>query len=72
MSNSLLAACNRWQIQRAGILERNPDLQLVIGDLDGLIERVVCSAIDVAHRVEWDTREAARLANEVAQQQATL
>lgn len=30
MANSLLETCNNWQIQRAEILARNPDMDLTI------------------------------------------
>jgi hypothetical protein len=66
MANSLLETCNNWQIQRAEILSRNPDMAMTIDNLDTLIERTVRSAIDIAHRVDWDFREAERLAKEQA------
>ncbi|EPL9899029.1 hypothetical protein ACNF08_07245 [Escherichia coli] len=56
--------CNNWQIQRAEILSRNPDMAMTIDNLDTLIERTVRSAIDIARRVDWDFREAERLAKE--------
>ncbi len=65
MANSLLEACNNWQIQRAEILARNPDMTLTIQSLDMMVEYAVRSAIDIAHRVDWDFREAERLANQV-------
>ncbi|HGZ0615429.1 TPA: hypothetical protein ACN9T6_004982, partial [Escherichia coli] len=61
-----LETCNNWQIQRAEILSRNPDMAMTIDNLDTLIERTVRSAIDIAHRVDWDFREAERLAKEQA------
>lgn len=64
MANSLLETCNNWQIQRAEILSRNPDMAMTIDNLDTLIERTVRSAIDIARRVDWDFREAERLAKE--------
>ena len=66
MANSLLETCNNQQIQRAEILSRNPDMAMTIDNLDTLIERTVRSAIDIAHRVDWDFREAERLAKEQA------
>lgn len=66
MANSLLETCNNWQIHRAEILSRNPDMAMTIDNLDTLIERTVRSAIDIAHRVDWDFREAERLAKEQA------
>ncbi len=66
MANSLLETCNNRQIQRAEILSRNPDMAMTIDNLDTLIERTVRSAIDIAHRVDWDFREAERLAKEQA------
>lgn len=65
MANSLLEACNNWQIQRAEILARNPDMTLTIQKLDMMVEYSVRSAIDIAHRVDWDFREAERLAKQV-------
>lgn len=70
MANSLLETCNRWQIQRAEILARNPDMAMTIDNIDTLIERTVRSAIDIAHRVDWDLREAERLANQVIEGEA--
>lgn len=66
MAKSLLETCNNWQIQRAEILSRNPDMAMTmtIDNLDTLIERTVRSAIDIARRVDWDFREAERLAKE--------
>lgn len=64
MANSLLETCNNWQIQRAEILSRNPDMAMTIDNLDTLIERTVRSAIDIARRDDWDFREAERLAKE--------
>lgn len=66
MANSLLETCNNWQIQRAEILARNPDMDLTIQKLDIMIEHAARSAIDIAHRVDWDFREAERLAKQVA------
>ncbi|EJQ6580068.1 hypothetical protein AACI86_003784 [Escherichia coli] len=68
MANSLLETCNNWQIQRAEILSRNPDMAITIDNLDTLIERTVRSAIDIARRVDWDFREAERLAKEQAKE----
>jgi hypothetical protein len=67
MANSLLETCNRWQIQRAVILERNPDMRIIIDGLDMMIEHAVRSAITIAHRVDFDFREAERLAKQVAE-----
>ncbi|WP_158784984.1 hypothetical protein [Pantoea sp. BAV 3049] len=66
MANRLLEICNDWQIMRAGILERNPDLNLIIRECDSLIESAVSSAHSIAHRVEWDTREAAKIAAKIS------
>ncbi|MGX9740996.1 hypothetical protein [Pseudocitrobacter corydidari] len=66
MANSLLETCNHWQILRAELLARNPDIGMTINQLDSLIERTVRSAIEIAHRVDWDFREAERLAKQVA------
>lgn len=65
MANSLLETCNNWQIQCAEILARNPDMDLTIQKLDMMIEHSVRSAIDIAHRVDWDFREAERAAKRV-------
>lgn len=66
MANSLLESCNHWQIRRAEILARNPDMDMTIQKLDMMIDHAVRSAIDIAHRVDWDFREAERLAKEVS------
>ena len=66
MSNSLLETCNSWQIQRAILLEKNPDIALTIDALDMMIEHTVRSAKTIAHRVDWDFREAEKRAKEVA------
>ncbi|EKI3230562.1 hypothetical protein PEH47_003369 [Salmonella enterica] len=66
MANSLLETCNNWQIRRAELLDHNPDIAMTIDQLDSLIERTVRSAIEIAHRVDWDFREAERVAKEVA------
>ena len=65
MSKILLEVCNDWQIERAGILERNPDLRRIVSECDALIERAVCSARHIAQSVEWDTREAAKKVAEI-------
>lgn len=65
MSKMLLEVCNDWQIERAAILERNPDLRRIVLECDALIERAVSSARQIAHAVEWDTREAAKKAAEL-------
>ncbi|HDZ2095840.1 TPA: hypothetical protein RRZ80_005122 [Klebsiella pneumoniae] len=64
MANSLLEACNNWQIQRAEILSRDPDMIMTIQKLDMMVEYAVRSAIDIANRVDWDFREAERLAKQ--------
>ena len=43
-------------------------MAMTIDNLDTLIERTVRSAIDIAHRVDWDFREAERLAKEQAKE----
>lgn len=65
MANSLLEACNSWQIQRAEILARNPEMNLTIQKLDMMVEHSVRSAMDIAHRVDWGFREAERAAKRV-------
>ncbi|WP_227502916.1 hypothetical protein [Raoultella planticola] len=40
-------------------------MTLTIQSLDMMVEYAVRSAIDIAHRVDWDFREAERLANQV-------
>lgn len=65
MANSLLETCNNWQIQRAEILARNPDMAMTVQKLDMMIEHAVRSAIEISHRVDWDFREAERLAKHV-------
>ena len=65
MANSLLETCNNWQIQRAEILKRNPDMTLTVQKLDMMIEHAVRSAIEISHRVDWDFREAERQAKQV-------
>jgi hypothetical protein len=66
MSNSLLETCNRWQIQRAVILERNPGMAITLDSLDDMIANSVRSALTIAHRVDFDFREAERLAKQVS------
>lgn len=65
MANSLLEICNNWQINRAEILARNSDMDMTIQKLDMMIYHSVCSAIDIAHRVDWDFREAEKAAKRV-------
>lgn len=65
MANTLLEICNRWQIQRAVILERNPAMRITIDGLDMMVEHAVRSAITIAHRVDFDFREAEQLAKQV-------
>lgn len=48
MANSLLEVCNNWQIQRAEILDRNPEMTLTIQKLDMMVEYAVRSAMDIA------------------------
>ncbi|HIH9462866.1 TPA: hypothetical protein ACYU77_002977 [Klebsiella variicola subsp. variicola] len=64
MANSLLEVCNNWQIQRAEILDRNPEMTLTIQKLDMMVEYAVQSEMDIAHRVDLDFREAERLAKQ--------
>ncbi|MFC6121752.1 hypothetical protein ACFPZP_11910 [Citrobacter bitternis] len=66
MANSLLDAQNQWQIRRAIILNDNPEMALTIQYLDSMVEKAVRSAIEIAHRVDWDFREAEKRAKEVA------
>ncbi|MEE7653601.1 hypothetical protein V3N80_25260 [Raoultella planticola] len=40
-------------------------MTLTIQKLDMMVEYSVRSAIDIAHRVDWDFREAERLAKQV-------
>lgn len=54
MSKMLLEVCNDWQIERAKILERNPELSRIILECDALIERAVSSARQIAHAAEWE------------------
>ncbi|EOU9599227.1 hypothetical protein E7W39_10280 [Cronobacter sakazakii] len=65
MTNSLLETCNNWQILRAEILARHPDMSMTIQKIDTMIEHSVRAAIEIAHRVDWDFKEAQRKANEV-------
>lgn len=65
MANSLLETCNNWQIQRAEILARNPDMAMTVQKLDMMIEHAVRSAIEISHRVDLDFRVAERLAKQV-------
>ena len=67
MTNTLLEICNRWQIQRALILDRNPRMGVTLDSLDDMIANSVRSALTIAHRVDWDFREAERLAKQVAE-----
>lgn len=66
MANSLLETCNSWQIQRAILLEKNPEMGITLNYLDSMVEHAVNSAINIAHRVDWDFREAEKRAKEVA------
>lgn len=45
--------------------ERNPDMEMVVDGLDTMIEHAVRSALTIAHRVDWDFREAEKRAKEV-------
>lgn len=65
MANPLLETCNKWQIHRAEILSRNPEMQMTIDSLDALIDKTVRSVIEIAHRVDWDFSEAERKAKAV-------
>ncbi|GKW24353.1 hypothetical protein PEC311524_19470 [Pectobacterium carotovorum subsp. carotovorum] len=65
MANTLLEAQNDWQIRRAIILDKNPEIALTIQYLDSMVEKSVRSAIDIAHRVDFDFREAERIAKEL-------
>ncbi len=65
MANTLLEICNRWQIQRAVILDRNPHMAITLDSLDDMIANSVRSALTIAHRVDWDFREAETRANKV-------
>ncbi|SXZ03434.1 hypothetical protein [Klebsiella pneumoniae] len=68
MANPLLETCNKWQIHRAELLARNPEIATTIDHLDSLIERTVRSAMEIAHRVDWDFREAERLAKQASEE----
>lgn len=70
MANSLLEICNDWQVKRAEILARNPDMDMTIQKLDMMIHHSVCSAIDIAHRVDWDFREAEQAAKRAIEGEA--
>lgn len=65
MANTLLEICNRWQIQRALILDRNPLMGVTLDSLDDMIANSVRSALTIAHRVDWDFREAEVIANKI-------
>lgn len=65
MANTLLEVQNEWQIRRAIILDKNPEMALTIQYLDTMVEKSVRSAIDIAHRVDFDFREAERIAKEL-------
>ncbi len=67
MANTLLEICNRWQIQRALILDRNPRMGITLDSLDDMIANSVRSALTIAHRVDWDFREAEQLAKQVSE-----
>lgn len=41
-------------------------MALTIEYLDSMVEKAVRSAIEIAHRVDWDFREAGKRAKEVA------
>ena len=60
MANSLLETCNDWQILRAEILARNPNMAMTLQRLDIMIEHSVRAAIEISHRVDWDFSEAER------------
>ncbi|VEB97388.1 Uncharacterised protein [Cedecea lapagei] len=65
-----LEACNNWQILRAEILARNPDMALTIQELDMMVERSARAAMNIAHRIDWDFSEAARIAEKENQREA--
>ncbi|RZX84227.1 hypothetical protein [Escherichia coli] len=65
MANSLLETCNDWQILRAEILARNPNMAMTLQKLDIMIERSVRAEIEISHRVDWDFSEAERKAKAV-------
>ncbi|EFN9166274.1 hypothetical protein D4A49_02035 [Escherichia coli] len=65
MANSLLETCNDWQILRAEILARNPNMAMTLQELDIMIEYSVRAAIEISHRVDWDFCEAERKAKAV-------
>ena len=65
MANSLLEMCNNWQIHRAKILARNPEMDMTIQKLDMMIHHSVCSAIDISRHVDLDLREAEKEAKRV-------
>jgi len=48
VSRSLLEVCNDWQIERAMILQRNPDARRIISACDSMIEQAVISARQMA------------------------
>ncbi len=65
MANSLLETCNDWQILRAEILARNPNMAMTLQKLDIMIEHSVRAAIEISNRVDWDFSEAERKAKAV-------
>ena len=65
MANSLLETCNDWQILRAEILARNPNMAMTLQKLDIMIEHSVRAAIEISHRGDWDFSEAERKAKGV-------
>ena len=65
MANSLLETCNDWQILRAEILARNPNMSMTLQKLDIMIEHSVRAAIEISHRVDGDFSEAERKAKAV-------
>jgi len=69
MANTLLEICNRWQIQRAIILEKNPGMAMTLDALDDMISNAVRSALTISHRVDWDFREAEILAKKVSEEE---
>jgi len=56
MSKNLLEVCNDWQIERAMILERNPDMRKIVAACDLMIEQAVVSARQIANAVDFDKR----------------
>lgn len=62
---ALANPANILALVEALVLARNPDMTMTIQKLDMMVEYAVRSAMDIAHRVDWDFREAERLAKQV-------